>query len=129
MSKLVKKFDLIDKCRKNEKDIKVPLQMTAKSNRKRFSIPCSIDYFRFRPGIGWYQYQVIGNRPALLLIGRFQPLQRLLIQMLSGKSPGHQSFQMVYPVVDGCQNFLDIFFASCHSGVTDFLLCDSINLL
>ena len=36
-----------------------------KSNQNTFSIPCSIDYFRFGPGIGWYRYQVIGNRPSL----------------------------------------------------------------
>ena len=36
-----------------------------KSNRNTFSIPRSIDYFRFRPGIEWYRYQVIGNRPPL----------------------------------------------------------------
>jgi hypothetical protein len=38
-----------------------------KSNQNTFSIPCSIDYFRFGPGIGWYRYQVIGNRPSLPL--------------------------------------------------------------
>ena len=37
-----------------------------KSNQNTFSIPCSIDYFRFGPGIGWYRYQVIGNRPSLV---------------------------------------------------------------
>ena len=43
-----------------------------KSNQNTFSIPCSIDYFRFGPGIGWYRYQVIGNRPSLIntLLGR-----------------------------------------------------------
>ena len=41
-----------------------------KSNQNTFSIPCSIDYFRFGPGIGWYRYQVIGNRPSLIIVLR-----------------------------------------------------------
>ena len=36
------------------------------SNWNTFSILCSIDYFRFGPGIAWYRYQVIGNRPSLV---------------------------------------------------------------
>ena len=37
-----------------------------KSNRITSSIPHNVNYFQFRPGIGWYRYQEIGNRPALV---------------------------------------------------------------
>ena len=47
-----------------------------KSNRNTFSIPSSIDYFRFRPGIEWYRYQVIGNRPLLPCIAGVQRMLR-----------------------------------------------------
>jgi hypothetical protein len=47
-------------------------------NQNTFSIPCSIDYFRFGPGIGWYRYQVIGNRPPLPT-AKFQVIAGFLI--------------------------------------------------